>query len=103
MGLGSGIRKNLFRISDPGSRGQRGTGSRIRIRNTGINIIDHVMKKIKRLVPCFVTFVHAVCVRYPAVRLCIQILNGFYVLLCFSLFPEVPFILKIPFDQLGTR
>ena len=37
MGLGSGIRdpgpgKNLFRIPDP--RGQKGTGSRIRIRNT---------------------------------------------------------------------
>jgi hypothetical protein len=35
MGLGSEIRvpeKNLF--LDPGSRGQRGTGSRIRIRNT---------------------------------------------------------------------
>ncbi len=31
--LGSG--KNLFRIPDPGSRGQKGTGSRIRIRNTG--------------------------------------------------------------------
>jgi hypothetical protein len=36
---GSGIRdpgsgKNLFRIPDPGSRGQKGTGSRIRIRNT---------------------------------------------------------------------
>ncbi len=35
MGFGSGIRdpgsgKNLFRISDPGSRGQKGTGSRIR-------------------------------------------------------------------------
>jgi hypothetical protein len=38
----SGIRKNLFRIPDPGvkkapdpgSRGQKGTGSRIRIRNT---------------------------------------------------------------------
>jgi hypothetical protein len=30
---GSG--KNLFRILDPGSRGQKGTGSRIRIRNTG--------------------------------------------------------------------
>ena len=43
MGLGSeirdprsGIRKTLFRILDPGSgsRGQKGTGSRIRIRNT---------------------------------------------------------------------
>jgi hypothetical protein len=32
MGLGSGIRKK--RIPDPGSRGQKGTGSRIRIRNT---------------------------------------------------------------------
>ncbi len=41
MGLGSEIRdpgsgKNLFRIPDPGpgSKGQKGTGSRIRIRNT---------------------------------------------------------------------
>jgi hypothetical protein len=38
MGLGSGIRdpgsgKNLFRIPDPGSRGQKGPGFRIRIRN----------------------------------------------------------------------
>ncbi len=32
---GSG--KNLLRIPDPGSRGQKGTGSRIRIRNTGTN------------------------------------------------------------------
>jgi hypothetical protein len=32
MVLGSGIRKKP--ISDPGSRGQKGTGSRIRIRNT---------------------------------------------------------------------
>ncbi len=30
-----GYGKNLFRIRDPGSRGQKGTGSRIRIRNTG--------------------------------------------------------------------
>jgi hypothetical protein len=30
--LGSGIRKKP--IPDPGSRGQKGTGSRIRIRNT---------------------------------------------------------------------
>jgi hypothetical protein len=40
---GSGIRdpgsgKNLFRIPDPGSRGQKGTGSRIRIRNTGFHL-----------------------------------------------------------------
>jgi len=33
MDLGSGIRKKP--IPDPGSRGQKGTGSRIRIRNTG--------------------------------------------------------------------
>jgi hypothetical protein len=33
MGLGSGIRKKP--IPDPGSRGQKGTVSRIRIRNTG--------------------------------------------------------------------
>jgi hypothetical protein len=31
---GSGIRKKP--IPDPGSRGQKGTGSRIRIRNTGL-------------------------------------------------------------------
>jgi hypothetical protein len=38
MGLGSGIQKKP--IPDPGSRGQKGTRSRIRIRNTGkiINI-----------------------------------------------------------------
>jgi hypothetical protein len=33
MDLGSGIRKKPIR--DPGSRGQKGTGSWIRIRNTG--------------------------------------------------------------------
>ncbi len=33
MGLGSGIREKP--IPDPGSRGQKDTGSRIRIRNTG--------------------------------------------------------------------
>ncbi len=33
MGSGSGIRKKP--ILDPGSRGQKSTGSRIRIRNTG--------------------------------------------------------------------
>jgi hypothetical protein len=33
IGLESGIRKKP--IPDPGSRGQKGTGSRIRIRNTG--------------------------------------------------------------------
>jgi hypothetical protein len=32
MGLGSGIRKKS--LPDPGPRGQKGTGSRIRIRNT---------------------------------------------------------------------
>jgi hypothetical protein len=35
MGLGSGIRKKP--IPDPGSRGQKGTGSRVRIRNTVFN------------------------------------------------------------------
>jgi hypothetical protein len=34
MDLGSGIRKKP--IPDPGSRGQKGTGSRIRLRNTGL-------------------------------------------------------------------
>jgi hypothetical protein len=36
MGLGSGIRKKS--ISDPGSRGQKGTGSRIR--NTALFLLD---------------------------------------------------------------
>jgi len=36
MGLGSKIRKKP--IPDPGSRGQKSTGSRIRIRNTGTEI-----------------------------------------------------------------
>jgi hypothetical protein len=31
--------KNLFRIPDPGSRGQKGTGSRIRISNTDYKIV----------------------------------------------------------------
>jgi hypothetical protein len=35
---GSGIRKKP--IPDPGSRGQKGTGSRIRIRNTGFNEVS---------------------------------------------------------------
>jgi hypothetical protein len=37
MGLGSGIRKKP--ISDPGSRGQKGTGSRIR--NTAFYFHNH--------------------------------------------------------------
>jgi len=36
MALGSGIRKKP--IPDPESRGQKGTGSRIRIRNIGRNM-----------------------------------------------------------------
>ncbi len=59
MVLGSGIRdpgsgKNLFRIPDPESRGQKGTGSRIRIRNTEKNCISDpdpfvikISKKVK--------------------------------------------------------
>jgi hypothetical protein len=37
MGLGSGIRQKP--IPDPGSRGQKGTGPRIRIRNTSVKTI----------------------------------------------------------------
>jgi hypothetical protein len=47
MVLGSGIRdpgsgKNLFRIPDPGSRGQKAPnpGSRIRIRNTAFQYLQ---------------------------------------------------------------
>jgi hypothetical protein len=36
MGLGSEIRDPEKHIPDPGSRGQKGTGSRIRIRTTGL-------------------------------------------------------------------
>jgi hypothetical protein len=46
MGLGSGIRKKP--ITDPGSKGQQGTGSRMRIRNTGEKPIFFV-KNILRL------------------------------------------------------
>ncbi len=43
MGLGSGIRKKPIR--DPGSRGQKGTGSRIRIRSTDFFAEISVRKK----------------------------------------------------------
>jgi hypothetical protein len=36
---GSGIRQKPIRILDPGSRGQKGTGSRIRIRNGSVHNI----------------------------------------------------------------
>jgi hypothetical protein len=55
MDLGSGIRdpgsgKNLFWIPDPGSRGQKGTGSRIRIRNTGNRIRIEIVADPQTLV-----------------------------------------------------
>ncbi len=45
---GSG--KNLFQVPDPGSRGQKGTGSRIWIRNTDLNIIN--IKSMIKLTRC---------------------------------------------------
>ncbi len=42
MGLGSGIRKNLFRIPDPGFKQAPDPGSRIRIRNTGIQLFTWI-------------------------------------------------------------
>jgi hypothetical protein len=42
--VGSGIRKKP--IPDPGSGGQKGTGSRIRIRNTDIKLVLYVYMKI---------------------------------------------------------
>jgi hypothetical protein len=51
MDLGSGIRKKLIR--DPGSRCQKGTGSRIRIRNTVQFTLEH-----------FNSFVNIISVRY---------------------------------------
>jgi hypothetical protein len=49
MALGSGIRKKS--ITDPGSRGQKGTGSRIRIRNTGCNnaFVRQTAERVLRL------------------------------------------------------
>ncbi len=52
MGLRSGIRKKP--IPDPGSRGQKGTGSRIRIRNTvgkQVNVVEGFFKFFTLLVP----------------------------------------------------
>jgi hypothetical protein len=44
MGLGSGIRKKS--IPDPGSRGQKGTGSRILIRNTDLDLyVDPALER----------------------------------------------------------
>ncbi len=59
MDLGSGIRKKP--IPDPGSWGQKGTGSRIRIRNTGRGTDPRILlsssKKSKKNLDsyCFVT------------------------------------------------
>jgi hypothetical protein len=54
---GSG--KNPFQIPDPGSRGQKGTGSRIRIRNTAKKNIfflklahRHIIFSLKNLIFC---------------------------------------------------
>ncbi len=43
----SGIRKKP--TPDPGSRGQKGTGSRIRIRNTGPNIVVHYIYRVRTI------------------------------------------------------
>jgi hypothetical protein len=49
---GSG--KKPFRIPDPGSRGQKGTGSRIRIRNTAIDAeFDADFGSVKKLAKKF--------------------------------------------------
>jgi hypothetical protein len=40
MGLGSGIRKKP--IPDPGSKGLKGTGSRIWIRNTALSLFNYL-------------------------------------------------------------
>jgi hypothetical protein len=46
MVLGSGIREKP--IPDPGSRGQKGTGSRIWIRNTGYGIWIRILLSISK-------------------------------------------------------
>jgi hypothetical protein len=48
IGLGSGIRKKT--IPDPGSRGQKGIGSRIRIRNTGL-VMDCLTLFVGKMLP----------------------------------------------------
>jgi hypothetical protein len=45
---------SLIWVWDPGSRGQKGTGSRIRIRKTVLNIKSE--KPLKHLKPCRVTY-----------------------------------------------
>jgi hypothetical protein len=48
IGLESGIRKKT--IPDPGSRGQKGIGSRIRIRNTGL-VMDCLTLFVGKMLP----------------------------------------------------
>ncbi len=47
MGLGSGIRKKP--IPDPGSRGQKGTGSRIRNTASELQISPSKINQIRKL------------------------------------------------------
>ena len=53
MDLGSGIRKKP--IPDPGSRGQKGTGSPIRIRNTAAKYKSSVEIRAGKAAVCVVT------------------------------------------------
>jgi hypothetical protein len=65
MGLGSGIRKKP--IPDPGSRGQKGTGSRTRIRNTAVTLetlfatLDFFLCKIKEIFVILLAFCKPTC------------------------------------------
>jgi len=59
--VGSGIQKKP--IPDPGSRGPKGTGSRIRIRNTDLNETkSSISRKYMYSAWCFV---YSTCLTYP--------------------------------------
>ncbi len=62
MGLGSGIRKKP--ITDPGSRGQKGTGSRIRIRTLEAGASVYSLGPRRRTYKCtliFFFFIRQLC------------------------------------------
>jgi hypothetical protein len=53
MGMGSEIRDPEKTYSGSGSRGQKGTGSRIRIRNTAIDHVEETYQKRPMLFAVF--------------------------------------------------
>jgi hypothetical protein len=76
MSLGSGIWRKP--IPDPGSRGQKGTGSRIRIRNTGRKMLkqDNIpeVKTIRLKTRRMVKGIHLLCL-FLAIHFCADVLK----------------------------